>query len=68
MKSFTDNAGRKWRVAVTVDTIKRVKALRDVDLLEAVEGKLLDRLIGDPVLLCDILFIVCKPQADGRTP
>jgi len=64
MKTFTDNTGRKWQVAVTVDTIKRVKALRDVDLLESVEGKLLDRLIGDPVLLCDILFVVCKPQAD----
>ena len=32
MKSFTDNTGRTWTLAVTVGTIKRVRALCDVDL------------------------------------
>ena len=65
MRSFEDSTGRKWTVAINVDAVKRVKALLGVDLLEAVEGSLLERLIGDPVLLCDILFVVCKPQADA---
>jgi len=59
-----DNTGRAWSLAINVDAVKRVKALVNVDLLEAVEGKLIERLVGDPVLLCDIVFVLCKPQAD----
>ena len=36
----------------------------DVDLLEAVEGKLIERLAGDPILLCDVIFVICKVEAD----
>lgn len=66
MKTFSDNAGRTWTVTVNVDTVKRVKSLLNVNLLEAVEGKLLERLICDPVLLCDVIYAVCKPQADAQ--
>jgi hypothetical protein len=66
MKTFTDNAGRTWTVTVNVDSIKRVKSLLDVNLLEAIEGKLLEKLVADPVLLCDILYCLCKPQADAQ--
>ncbi len=66
MKTFTDNAGRTWTVAVTVDAIKRVRSLVNVDLLEVVEGKLIDRLYRDPILLCDVLYAVCKPEADAK--
>lgn len=64
MKTFTDNAGRTWTIAVNVDAMKRVKGLLGVDLMEAVEGKLLERLSGDPVLLCDVVYALVKPQAD----
>lgn len=66
MKTFTDNAGRTWTIAVNVDAIKRVRGLLDVDLLEIVEGKLIEKLIRDPVLLCDVVYAVCKPEADTR--
>ena len=66
MKTFTDNAGRTWTVVVNVDAIKRVRGLLSVDLLSIVEGTLIDRLIRDPVLLCDIVYAVCKPEADAR--
>ena len=66
MKTFTDNAGRAWAVNVNVDAIKRVKGLLGVDLLEAVEGKLLERLMGDPVLLCDVIYCVCSIEADAK--
>lgn len=64
MKTFTDNTGRAWTIAINVDAVKRVKALAKVDLLEAVEGKLIERLVSDPVLLCDVVYCLCKPQAD----
>lgn len=67
MKTFADNAGRSWTVQINVDAVKRVRDLVSVNLLEVVEGKLLDRLISDPVLLCDVIYAVCKPEADTKT-
>ena len=67
MKTFNDNAGRAWTVTVNVDAIKRVKSLLAVNLMEAVEGKLLERLVSDPVLLCDVIYAVCKPEADAKS-
>ncbi len=71
MKSFTDNLGRTWTLVVNVATIKRVRALCGVDLNSIVEvedgkpsAKLLERLSGDPVLLVDVLYAVCKPECD----
>lgn len=66
MKTFTDNAGRTWTIAVNVDAIKRVRGLLQVDLLAVVEGKLIEQLIRDPVLLCDVIYAVCKPEADAN--
>ena len=66
MKTFNDNAGRTWTIAINVDAIKRVRSLLDVDLLEIVDGKLIERLICDPVLLCDVVYAVCKPEADAK--
>ncbi len=66
MKTFNDNAGRTWTIAINVDAIKRVRSLLEVDLLEIVEGKLIERLIRDPVLLCDVVYAVCKPEADAK--
>ena len=66
MHSFKDNAGRTWAVSVTVDTIKRVRALVNVDLLNVFDGKLVAQLASDPVLLCDALYAVLKPEADAQ--
>ena len=66
MRTFSDNAGRTWTVTINVDAIKRVKGLLDVNLLEIVEGSLIERLIRDPVLLCDVVYAVCKPEADEK--
>ena len=72
MKSFSDNKGRTWTLEVNVATVKRVRGLCKVDLNSIVEldknnrpsAELLERLSSDPVLLVDVLFAVCKPQAD----
>lgn len=66
MKTFNDNAARSWTVQVNVDAIKRVRDLAQVNLLEVVEGKLLERLISDPILLCDVIYCLCKPEADSK--
>ena len=67
MRTFNDNAARSWTVQVNVDAIKRVRDLAQVNLLEVVEGKLLERLISDPILLCDVIYCLCKPEADAKS-
>lgn len=66
MKTFTDNAARTWTVSINVDAIKRVRDLAGVNLLDVVDGKLLEQLTSDPILLCDCLYSVVKPEADAR--
>ena len=75
MRSFTDNTGRTWTLAVNVGTIKRVRALCNVDLANIITMEpgqnprvdLLERLANDPVLLVDVLYAVCKPEADSKS-
>jgi len=38
----------------------------DVDLVGATDAQLIQRLAGDPVLLVDVIYALCKPQADER--
>jgi hypothetical protein len=69
MKSFTDHAGRAWTIVVNVGAVKRVRSLCGVDLMEIVGdgGKMLERLVSDPVLLCDVIYAVCREEATART-
>ena len=66
MHSFTDTARRSWSVVINVDAIRRVRSRLDVNLLEAIEGRLLEKLVGDPVLLCDVLFVLVQPDAEAK--
>lgn len=68
MRSFKDNADRQWQVEVNVAALKRVRGLVGVDLMQAIEGSggLIEKLVRDPVLLCDVVYALCKPEADGR--
>ncbi len=68
MKTFTDNAGRTWTVTVNVDGIKRVRSLLNINLLDVLDDgcKLLADLHDDPVLLVDVLYCLCKPEADAQ--
>ena len=66
MHTFSDTQGRPWTITLNVDAIRRVRSVLNINLLEAIEGKLLERLITDPVLLCDILFVVIQPEAISK--
>ncbi len=64
MQTFRDNAGRSWLVAIDVAAIKRVRALLTYDLLTVLDGKGAAPLTSDPVVLVDVLYVLCKPEAD----
>jgi len=66
MQQFTDSQGRTWSVVVNVSAVKRVRDLLGVDLLGVANGELLSRLADDPCLLVDVLFVLCKPEADAK--
>lgn len=67
MRQFSDKDGRKWSVAIDTATIKRVRNLTDFDLLKIVEdeGKPLYELRDNVVLLVDVVYAICKPEADS---
>ena len=66
MHTFQDTQGRTWSVTINVDSIRRVRSLLNINLLDALDGSLLERLVTDPVLLCDILFALVQPEAEAR--
>lgn len=66
MSSFADCEGRRWQVRVTAGTLLRVSDLCGVDLLEAVGGPLMERILSEPAELCRIVAAVCRPEADRR--
>ena len=68
MKSFKDEKGRCWDLTINIGTVKKVQGLLDVNLLELEKGEpvLLTRLGTDLMLLVDIIYVLCKAQADQR--
>lgn len=70
MQTFKDNTGRQWTIEINVSALKRVRGLTGTDLMQVMEGTggLIEKLIRDPVLLCDVVYALCKPQADAATP
>ena len=64
MQKFVDRHGRVWIVDIDNTTLRRVKTLSDVRLLDAVDGDLIPQMTQDFLLLGEVLFAACKPQAD----
>lgn len=67
MRTFKDNAGRTWTISLTVAAVRRVRDLAKVDLLDLANGRVIERLVADPITLCDVLYAACKPQADAES-
>jgi len=63
---WTDSKGRDWHTTITVSTVNRVKKLVDILLTDVVDGNLIVRLNDDIVLLANVLFAICEPQATDR--
>ena len=75
MHGFKDLAGRYWSVRVDVGAVKRVRSALGVDLMQVAQGKnseggrepgVLERLASDPVLLVDVIYVLCRDQAEAH--
>jgi hypothetical protein len=71
MYSFTDAQGRRYNVAITVQSLKRVRDMAGVDLATYLikpgigELDLMQQLDLDIVKLIDCIYCIVKPQADS---
>lgn len=67
MPSFRDAADREWTVSIAVGDLKRVKDTLDIHLTKLVDQdlRLLFELAADPIQCVDVLWVLCKPQADA---
>lgn len=74
MRQFKDGQDRTWDVTVTVATLRRVRnELQGPDGtrfelmdLASVGSPAFQRVMEDPIELCDVLYAVCLPQAKER--
>lgn len=62
MQTFTDTAGQAWNVDINILTVKNVKKYLGIDLLQP---KIAMNRIVDPIALCDVLYVICRDQAES---
>jgi hypothetical protein len=68
MHGFQDTTGRTWAVVINVAAVKRVRGLLNLDLYSLVDDgfKPLAALVADPVRLADVLYCLCRDEAEAR--
>lgn len=66
MHAFRDCNGRDWAVIIDVAAVRSVRKLLAVDLYSLVDDGMagLAKLLGDPVMLVDVLYILCRDAAE----
>ena len=67
MPTFQDKNGQSWLVEIHAPAMKKVRDLLKVDLWSLLDGNFsgLTKLLNDPCTLVDVLYVLCKAQADA---
>lgn len=58
--------GKEWKVTLDAPTIREVRSECKVDFGK-LDGSVFNQLDQDPVLLVDVLWVVCRSQSNGMT-
>ncbi len=66
MSYFKDSQDREWEIAINVSVLKRVRSTLDINLMGMLGTNLIQELVLDPCKLCDVIYVICKPQADEK--
>jgi hypothetical protein len=66
MSRFVDNAQRTWSLDLNVTLLRQIKQDLDVDLYRLDDQSMLMRLASDPFLLAEVLYLVCREQAESQ--
>ena len=65
-RKYTDANGNAWDMTITVASLQRCKSLANIDLAAKIETDLFDDLANDPILLCDVMAAIVRPQMKAR--
>lgn len=69
MQSFLDKNKKKWTIEINVGNARKVKAECNIDLINAIdfsagsEKNVLQELHDDPCALVDVIWCLCREQA-----
>lgn len=71
---FHDVNGQSWEINITVGVIKQIRLKLGINLAEALDfdlnGKpktqVMETIAADPVLLVDVIYVICEEQANAR--
>lgn len=63
--TFTDLVGREWTIRLDAPLVKRVKEICGIMLTDLRSDPFL-KLSSDPILLVDVLWLLCEDQAKQR--
>lgn len=68
VRSFTDAEGRTWRIRITTHEVRQVRDTLGRWLPDAANpaSEFCQEISSDPVLLVDVLYVVCRSQAEER--
>ena len=68
MAKFIDAEGTDWTIEISVAEIKQLRTQLGIDLLALMDnnGGLLKRLAGDPIVLVDVISLLCSQQITER--
>jgi len=66
MRPFKDAKGRTWELEINVWLVRRVRDYLGLNLYNLVDSQArpLGELLNDPARLVDVLFLLCRDQAD----
>jgi len=66
MEKFKDRNGEEWSIDISVEDLRMVRDQLGLNLLEIIEGPLLEEFARDPVRLIDVLAVLCREQMAHR--
>ncbi len=67
MAAFKDDSDRSWLIHVDIPAIKLVRDQFAINLADIGEAPTyLTRLAEEPILLCDMLYVLCEEEARKR--
>jgi len=68
MKFFKDANNREWMIKIDNNAIKRIEAITGIEhfIPKLEDPNFFEMFIGDPVMICDTIYAICKPQAEKQ--
>lgn len=67
MASFTDKNGRTWTINLDAPTIRKIKSDCDGLNILSADGEAFDKMYEDPLLLCDVVWILVSEEAQSQS-